>query len=281
MEVLTRLLVIIFSLFIFQSYSQPKTGVTLPQTSQITLSSEYGQEYKIYISLPPGYDDSNKSYPVIYVLDADLTFGIVYNTRVLMSYGEEIPEVILVGIAYKEGFENIHNRRFRDFTPTRRNENEIEQLTGIRGINNSGGAHNFLDFIQHTVKNYIQNSLRINTNDETLVGYSLSGLFATYVASLEEKHFNKYLIASPSLWWFGEDLPSFSLTDTGLQIYLSIGSKENPDAMLNPWKKIQSQLKSANIKIYSEILDKDTHVTAFNKAFPNGIRTLFNDKMQQ
>ncbi len=133
--------------------SQTVEEVSLPLTSKVEIKSDYGVEYVIYISLPPEYLNSDKTFPVIYVLDGDLTFGIAYNSRVLMSYGKEIPEAILVGLAYKEGFENIHNNRLRDFTPTVWSEEQIEKFTGVSGIKNSGGADAFLNFLEDSVKN--------------------------------------------------------------------------------------------------------------------------------
>ncbi|PWL40418.1 hypothetical protein DKG77_06280 [Flagellimonas aquimarina] len=249
--------------------------VSLPLTSKIEMKSNYGAEYSVYISLPAEYLNSDKTYPVIYTMDGDLTFGIVYNSRVLMSFGREIPEVILVGLAYKEGFENIHSNRLRDLTPTKWPEVQIEKFTGISGIENSGGADNFLNFLEDCVKKYINDNYRANKNDETLVGYSLSGLFATYVASKKEPYFNKYLIASPSLWWFGSSLPVFSDTNKGLPMYWSVGSQENQETMVKPWKKLTSELKSVGFLINPEILADEGHVTAFNSAFHRGIKYLF------
>jgi hypothetical protein len=76
--------------------------------------------YRIYVSLPAGYDPAgSERYPVIYLLDADWYFdgshwrmggdgvaGIVAG----MSAGGEIPDAILVGIGYMEG-----NGRDTDF----------------------------------------------------------------------------------------------------------------------------------------------------------------------
>ncbi len=255
--------------------SQTVEEVSLPLTSKVEIKSDYGVEYVIYISLPPEYLNSDKTFPVVYVLDGDLTFGIAYNSRVLMSYGKEIPEVILVGLAYKEGFESIHNNRLRDFTPTAWSEEQIEKFTGVSGIKNSGGADSFLNFLEDSVKKYINSNFRVDQNNQTLVGYSLSGLFAVHVANKKESYFNNYLIASPSLWWFGPSLPDFSKSSNASQLYWSVGSLENPEAMVNPWKKMTSVLELSNFAIQSEILEKEGHVTAFNSAFTRGIKFLF------
>ncbi len=58
-------------------------------------------------------------------------------------------------------------------------------------------------------------------------------------------------------------------------MYWSVGSLENPEAMVNPWKKMTSVLELSNFAIQSEILEKEGHVTAFNSAFTRGIKFLF------
>ena len=75
--------------------------VTIDNSEQFTLhSSNTQQEYKIYIHLPASYSKSDTSYPVFYELDADIAFGIISEAGTLLSRRKEMPEVILVGIAY-------------------------------------------------------------------------------------------------------------------------------------------------------------------------------------
>lgn len=207
MKCLARNLLILSLLLRYSVNGQSNSEVTLPLTTMTQMKSTYGQEYEIYISLPPEYNTSEDAFPVVYLLDGDLTFGLAYNTRTLMTFGKEIPPMILVGISYSDDFQNIHKNRFRDFTPTKWPSEKIFEISGINNVDESGGADQFLDFLVTEVKKYVNTHYRIDTSSETLVGLSLSGLFATHTAMNHTELFDNYLISSPSLWWYNGQLP--------------------------------------------------------------------------
>jgi len=49
--------------------------VTIPNTEvRMLRSSNVGQEYKLFISLPEGYHESDDRYPVLYITDANWLF---------------------------------------------------------------------------------------------------------------------------------------------------------------------------------------------------------------
>ncbi|MEN8193322.1 MAG: alpha/beta hydrolase-fold protein, partial [Bacteroidota bacterium] len=64
-----------------------------------TINSEIlNQEREIFVWLPQGYDTSEYSYPIHFLLDGEITFlsysGIVH----IMSLAGQIPEAIVIGI---------------------------------------------------------------------------------------------------------------------------------------------------------------------------------------
>jgi len=59
------------------------------------------QDFELSISLPNGYAGTATTYPSIFVLDANIGFGIVSDmVRILATLHKEIPEVLVVGIGY-------------------------------------------------------------------------------------------------------------------------------------------------------------------------------------
>ena len=55
--------------------------VTIPNSELRFLRSRLlGKEYKIQVALPTGYAEGKETYPVLYVLDADLYFGTIAET---------------------------------------------------------------------------------------------------------------------------------------------------------------------------------------------------------
>ena len=80
--------------------------VTIPNSELRFLKSRLlGKEYKIQVALPTGYAESKETYPVLYVLDADLCFGTIAETvRFLVAgrkiFSIELPDMIVVGVGY-------------------------------------------------------------------------------------------------------------------------------------------------------------------------------------
>ncbi len=78
-------------------------------------SYEVGRSYHIYVRLPEGYDETKAvRYPVVYLLDGDSTFPMLAPLHLFLHYDDNIPEAIVVGIAYG-GFEPSINKRDVDF----------------------------------------------------------------------------------------------------------------------------------------------------------------------
>jgi len=66
----------------------------------------------------------------------------------------------------------------------------------------SGGAANFLSFINYELIPYVDKSYSTDTAKRTLMGHSLGGYFTLYALSCNWRSkgsFNRYIAASPSL----------------------------------------------------------------------------------
>lgn len=75
--------------------------VALPRTEQRVLESEaVGASYALYISLPRDYGSTDRSYPVVYLLDADYSLSIARNIVEHLSDRRHLTRAILVGFAY-------------------------------------------------------------------------------------------------------------------------------------------------------------------------------------
>ena len=60
----------------------------IPNTQEQHIRSKFtGAGYRLFISLPDGYSTSGKSYPVVYMLDADYSFALVRN--VVQHFGHD------------------------------------------------------------------------------------------------------------------------------------------------------------------------------------------------
>ena len=147
------------------------------------------EQREIWIQVPEGTDNSKK-YPVIYVLDASKNFySITAMLKQLIPW--TIPNSIIVGITNTD--------RTRDFTPT--------NVPFQRGHESktSGGARNFLKFVEQELQPFINNKYPAENNN-TIIGHSTGGLFVLYTFLNYDSVFDNYLAIDPSLWWDNEYL---------------------------------------------------------------------------
>lgn len=248
-----------------------KSPVGIANSEHFSLfSSNVQQEYQIYIHLPSSYSRSDTTYPVVYGLDADIGFGMISEMSTLLAFRNEMPEVIIVGIAYGAYPGQEGNNRVRDFTPT-----------AVEEYNSSGGAEKFFRFIRDELIPVIDSVYRTNPNDRIISGYSLSGLFSLYVLFQHPGIFNRYQSSSPSLWWDNgvifeyEKQYSEKYSELASRVFLSVGDSEGT---LESWEKMVQVLKDRNykkLKLTTMIFDNAPHITACILAGVRGIKSVF------
>src|SRR5579862_4587306 len=106
--------------------------ITLADTEQRTItSSNIGQRYDLFISLPENYGTSKQSYPVLYVLDGwhFPLMAFIQNNNI---YSQRMAPVIIVNIGHSPA-KDAMTLRNRDFMPDR-----------VAKVPNSGGGPVFL-----------------------------------------------------------------------------------------------------------------------------------------
>ena len=245
-------------------------------------SSIVDQEYEIHVSLPEGYGDSDRNYPVIYFLDSDLMFGIATQMHWLLNFFDEVRRFIIVGIGgYGKKDQEITYGRSRDYTPTKVSKEELGDLADI--VPASGGGAEFLDFIRRDLCPFIEDEYRTNPAERCIAGASLGGLFCMYALFHAPEFSSKYIIGSPSLWWDNRVTfdyeEEFSKNHKALpvDIYTSMGALEG-GSMVPDWQKMIDILRNRNydgLRITSDLFDGETHVSVISVAFTRGMRALF------
>ena len=83
---------------------------------KILISKEVGDAFDIYVSVPDDYMESDMSYPVLYVLDGDVAYGMATSIARYLQIGGNIPELIVVGIGYGTVDKSTGNERKRNFS---------------------------------------------------------------------------------------------------------------------------------------------------------------------
>jgi predicted alpha/beta superfamily hydrolase len=125
-------------------------------------------EREIQVSLPEGYQDSVKDYPVLYLLDGQRWFiQAVSNQRIFSEY-MYTPDFIVVGINTDD------SPRFRFFANSDR----------------------LRSFLKDELIPFIEDNYRAS-NERLLFGWQFAGAFALDIITKDPTLFNSYLAASP------------------------------------------------------------------------------------
>jgi len=262
--------------------------VTLPYTEIRTFTSSIvNQEYKILVALPEEDLDAGKLYPVLYVLDPDAVFAFITQVIRLLQILDELPEIILVGVGYPVlTYRETLGLRARDYTPTE-DSVWLEKFSKERSITTgygTGGAQNFLTFIQEELMPFIQANYPVDPDDRATAGSSFSGLFALYSLFRDPKTFNKYMIGSPSLWWDDEVLFSFERSyaedhdDLPAKAFMSIGGLED-ESVIALMQRMADTLQGRNypsLEMKSHIFEDETHLSVPAAAISRGLRVIYD-----
>jgi len=161
------------------------------------LDSLYSQTLKeskeIYVQLPANYNpNSDKKYPVVYILDGEVFLPTVSDVQDYYS-GGFTPEMVLVGIS------NSKNR-MRDLTTSK-----IKTMYGMPFNDENGEAANFSKFIETELIPFVEKKYPV-TNFRTLIGHSYGGLFTIYALIHHPQLFSNYVAIDPSLDWDDQKL---------------------------------------------------------------------------
>lgn len=131
--------------------------------------------FRVYI--PDSYHESEQKYPVIYVLDGEVSFFHTASTSQFLSQYGFMPEAIVVA---------VHNtNRFRDMP--------------IPDTYGRAGEKNFLSFLVDELVPDIDNTYRTHPL-RILIGHSQGGLFVNYAMSTSQDTFH---------WFVSLDAPLF------------------------------------------------------------------------
>lgn len=235
-------------------------------------STVVGQDYRISVGLPPSYDGSNTAYPVVYVLDENTSFGLASNAAVALMFGQEMPEVLIVGIGYDiTSYEDWGRYRDRDYTPTPTND-----------MPGAGGATAFLSFIETELVPFIDSNYRTIPGSRAIYGYSLGGLFVLFALLSKPELFTRYAAGSPSLRWDEQVLfrieqdAAMLRTSLPATLCLSIGALETDRrADMEMFVTTLRSRRYEGLKLTLLVLEGETHFSALAPAFVHAMKTIF------
>lgn len=244
-------------------------GIPNPPRTLTLYSEVLGETRRIYLQLPDDHALTDRSYPVLLVLDGEWNFSLARSHVQFYSefaaMGVEIPKMIVVGI------ENLDRDVNYVPTPDRREEPQFPT---------AGKADEFLNFLSDELFPYLETHYRAAPN-RTIAGWSFGGLFACHAAATRPELFHAYLCIGPSLWW-DDNLPVKAFEkaafDRPTRMVLTLGAEEVDGAVYDSTKALLAALATspiANLDITHLEFEGVGHGGGVPLAFARGLRALF------
>ncbi|MEP0393445.1 MAG: alpha/beta hydrolase-fold protein [Erythrobacter sp.] len=205
------------------SYAQSETPVSQQSASHfadsfITLnidSEHLGEERPVLVRLPTDYAaTATKDYPVLFVLNEKSNFEWASYIVDLQASKFGIEDMLIVGLPHI----GQYTRDNYPFAAPKNNELNPQ-------------AQKYSAFIRQEVIPLIEERYRVN-NGRTIIGHSLSGLFAMHMFTQHNDTFSTFVALSPSLHQAPQMIPLMQeflgqQHKRSSQIYMSLGSLEH------------------------------------------------------
>ena len=245
----------------------PKQYSLYNATEEYIFSESVADTFHVMVSVPDGYYSGDKRYPVLYVLDGDVAFGMAASIARYLQIGENIPELIVVGIGYGALDKSAGEKRRRDYRPTQ-----------------AGDAENFLNFLNGQLIPYVDSKYRTIPDDRIINGYSIGGLFALYTLFTKPETFNRYIVGSPYLIWdnnsifSNEENSADKIGEMKLSVFISVGSEESDEKYFDPIDKLVIQIQERNysgLRLEAKVFDGSSHLMGPPESLTHGLISVF------
>lgn len=274
---------------------------TLAGTRSCTLKSRIvDQTFVIDVARPGPRIPAGQRLPVVYVLDGDGAFGVAAQAARMMQMAPGgLPPMLIVGIGYRYSSPQLamaeHGAwRTRDFTPSIDAASQARtgaalREAGFEGEVEYGGATSFLRFIVDELRPFIADRFAGDSEDQSLVGMSLGGLFAlNTLFGPSASAFKRYVILSPALWWdddmiFAREAELAARShDLPARVFLGVGGREDEDGApywpVTKLAKLASSLRGRGypgLRLTDHVFPEETHMSVYAGGFVRGVREVF------
>jgi predicted alpha/beta superfamily hydrolase len=249
------------------------------------------RDYQVYVALPDSYQQGNKRYPVLFVVDANYAFAIVRNIAQRLNKHAGMEEVVVVGLSYANGDGGVYSRR-RDYTPTTPRKHDYRSdMPGRQPA--FGEAKAYGQFVSGEVFPFIAQHYRVNMQRKVFIGHSYGSLLGLQFLLTEPRTFEHYILGSPSLWYDAgimfereqayaashKDLPASVFFGIGGMEKLAPGKKrsrsEEEADMLADLREFDGKLTSRkfpNLKTRLRVFEDEDHASVFPFVLTHGLR---------
>ncbi|MEZ5378836.1 MAG: alpha/beta hydrolase-fold protein [Acidimicrobiales bacterium] len=251
-------------------------------TTETTVCDRSGTAHTISTGLPVRHDRMDEM-PLIVCMDAPWTFGTVLDATRIMSMSGEAPEAMVVGIGFaEESMGEYLRQRARWLTPT---PFEPPPGSGVKGLvaDDCGRASVLHEFVRDQVLPSVMADHAIS--ERWFVGHSFSGLFGVRTMLTEPSLFDKWLLASPSIWWDDRAILQLEQAyadehdDLAVDLFVSGGEHERDSgfSIVDDALGFVDTLNGRgypNLRATATVLAGDGHSNCIGNAVSKGLRAL-------
>lgn len=232
-------------------------------------SPSVGRSFHIYVALPEDYEKNDQArYPVVYLLDGDSLFPILATNHLFLNYDENLPQAIIVGIAYGSFDPSINKRGF-DFS-----------APASDATSEQGGAPGFHHFLKSELIPEVESRYRADSSRRILFGQSRGGYLTLYSAFTDPDLFWGR-IASNSSFDPGREMffsPPAQATRTDLGLVVTSGSRDMTtlrQAALE-WFDVWEASENAPWEVKTTTIEGGTHSANSTDSYRFGMLWLFS-----
>ena len=223
-------------------------------------SDKLGGQRELKIQLPRNYDsESERSYPLVVVLDGDYLFEPVAGNIDYQAYWEDIPDCIVVGIKQD-------NTREADFY-----YDDTNYFPAKEGAN-------FYEFLSAELLPYMEDDYKIS-NFKVVIGHDLGANFINYYLFKDEPLFRAYVSLSPDLApQMVERLEQRLPTITQETFYYMATADADIRALRNDIVACDAKLKTIeNSKLHYKFDDFEdaNHYSLVGRGIPKALNEIF------
>lgn len=224
-------------------------------------SQKLGKSRQISIILPPSYEfESDKKYPVIYVLDGEYLLDPFHGSLQYGYYFDDLPEVILVG---------IHQGK--------NNDRMIDSKSDEEGLpTEKSGA--FYEFIASEVIPYINKNYR-TVPFKVIAGHDVTAGFLHFFLYKDNPIFDGYVSLCPDLAYDMENRIEDRMRMMPKPIsYFQVSSPTDETSIYEKVKLLDENLKTVlnkNVSYKYLQLDGFSHYSMVPVAVPQALYHIF------
>ena len=209
---------------------------------------------KIWIYLPPDYETSTKTYPVIYMQDGQNLFDNVTSFSGEWQVDETLNSLFEQGDygAIVIGIDNGGGSRIDEYTPWNN-----PQYGG-------GEGDLYMQFVAETLKPYVDLNYRTRPGREynALIGSSLGALISNYGGVKYSQTFSKIGSFSPAYWIVNNQFNNYITNSTadlsGMRIYFVAGSGES-STIVNDIQTVKNNLQTKGLTSTNTLVKIDSY----------------------